>query len=131
LPGGIGEVITIPQEEMFLIPAESIDYAVMEKSQDVAVVPCSFGWSDLGSWDAIWNIREKSGIEAIEEPSIISVDSKRNLIIGSERLVALVDIEDLIVVDTPDALMISRRGSSQEVKKIVEILKEKGKTHLL
>ncbi|OQB94583.1 MAG: Alginate biosynthesis protein AlgA [Spirochaetes bacterium ADurb.Bin110] len=131
LPGGIGEVITIPQEEMFLIPAESIDYAVMEKSQNVAVVPCSFGWSDLGSWDAIWNIREKSGIEAIEEPSIISVDSKRNLIIGSERLVALVDIEDLIVVDTPDALMISRRGSSQEVKKIVEILKEKGKTHLL
>jgi len=94
-------------------------------------VPCSFGWSDLGSWDAIWNIREKSGIEAIEEPSIISVDSKRNLIIGSERLVALVDIEDLIVVDTPDALMISRRGSSQEVKKIVEILKDKGKTHLL
>ncbi|OQB98417.1 MAG: Alginate biosynthesis protein AlgA [Spirochaetes bacterium ADurb.Bin110] len=128
---GIREAIAIPEQAMLSIPADSIDYAVMEKSQSVAVVPCSLGWSDLGSWDAIWNVREKSGTEAIEEPLTISINSKKNLIIGSGRLVALVDVEDLIVVDTPDALLISRRGSSQEVKRIVELLKEKGKTHLL
>ena len=125
------DVIAIPEEAMLSIPAESIDYAVMEKSQNVAVVPCSLGWSDLGSWDAIWKIRERSGLEALEGSSTISIESKRNLVVGSERIVALVDVEDLIVVDTPDALLISKRGSSQNVKRIVEQLKEKGKTHLL
>ena len=119
-------LLRIPYEAMMAIPDESIDYAVMEKSNNVKVVPCDIGWSDLGSFDALYEELPKDENDNTENEKLITVDSKDNLVLGDERTIALIDIENLIVVDTGDALLISKKGSSQKVKKVVEALKQKG-----
>jgi len=109
--------IRIRHEAMQDIPSESIDYAVMEQSKSVAVVPVDMGWSDLGSFESLSS-------EITSSADLIEIDAKENLVI-SDKQVALVDINDLIVVDTPDALLISKKGSSQKVKEVVKQLNEK------
>ena len=104
------------------IPADSIDYAVMEKSDNVYVIPSEIGWTDLGSFDSIYDITKKDEYGNSFDANVISVDSKNNLIFSDNRKIALVGIDDLIVVDTDDALLISRKGCSQNVKKVVEKL---------
>jgi len=111
------EVLRIDRHAMQSIPSDSIDYAVMEKSARGAVVPCSLGWNDLGSWDSIWNIREKTDPSSLQGAHTLTVNAANNLVVESNRHIAMVDVEGLIVVDTPDALLIVKRGSSQEVKK--------------
>jgi mannose-1-phosphate guanylyltransferase len=122
--------LRIQHSYMEAIPSESIDYAVMEKSKKVKVIPSSIGWNDLGSFDALYDVLPKdddsnatlsTNKQYTNTP--IAIDSKNNMII-SDKQVAAVDIEDLIIVDTPDALLISKKGSSQKVKKIVEKLKK-------
>ncbi len=106
----------------------SIDYGVMEKADNVFVIPGNFGWSDVGSWDALWEISPKdikenvilSGSQAILE------DSESSLIYTPRKLTALVGVKDLIIVETKDALLICKKGRSQDVKRIVEKL-EAGK----
>ncbi len=116
----------IKHEDMAAIPEESIDYAVMERSDIVKVVPCDIGWSDLGSFDALYDELPKDENGNTLNDNHVSLESKNNLVIGSDRTVATVDVEDLIIVDTADALLISRKGRSQNVKKIVHELKRKG-----
>lgn len=106
--------------------AVSIDYGVMEKAKDVLVIPGAFGWSDLGSWDALWEVSEKDENGNAVRGEFIGVDATDSLIHGSKKLVALVGVKDLLVVETDDALLICRRGRSQDVRKIVEILEKKG-----
>ena len=106
--------LRIQHSQMEAIPSESIDYAVMEKSQKVKVVPSSIDWSDLGSFESLDEEIESSD-------NIISIDSSNNLIL-SDKIVAAIDIEDLIIVDTDDALLISKKGSSQKVKQVVKQL---------
>ncbi len=118
--------VRIKHEDMAAIPEESIDYAVMERSDIVKVVPCDIGWSDLGSFDALYEELPKDENGNTLNDNHVSLESKNNLIIGSDRTVATVDVEDLIIVDTADALLISRKGRSQNVKKIVNELKRKG-----
>ncbi|HUX38258.1 MAG TPA: sugar phosphate nucleotidyltransferase [Rectinemataceae bacterium] len=113
----------IAAADMAAIPADSIDYAVMEKSERVAVVPCSIGWNDLGSWDAIYDIRSKDKDANASDGPVLPLSSSGNLLLSSGKRLVLVDVDDLIVVDTPDALLIARRGSSQDVKKAVDALK--------
>lgn len=115
-------------EEMTAIPSISIDYAVMEKSDKVRVVACDPGWSDLGSFDALMDeVGIGAGGNAVLGPGApIAVEAKNNLIVTSGRKIALVDVEDLLVIDTPDALLIVRRGSSQKVKEVVAELKKAG-----
>jgi len=96
----------------------------MEKSTKVKVVPSDIDWSDVGSFDALYDELPKDENGNTINDNHISIDSKNNLIYGSERKIATVDIEDCIVVDTGDALLISKKGSSQKVKKIVAKLKE-------
>lgn len=103
------EIIRIGYEDMLKIPEDSIDYAVMEKSQKVKVVPSDMGWSDVGSFDALSNE--------------LSNDKANNFIL-SHKHVSLIDVQDLIVIDTEDALLISQKGSSQKVKEIVGELKK-------
>lgn len=122
-------MIRIKHEDMMNIPEDSIDYAVMEKSKKVKVVPSNINWSDVGSFDSLYNELPKDENGNTENPNHISIDSKNNLIYGSERKIATVDIEDAIIVDTGDALLISKKGSSQKVKKVVAQLKE-GNTEL-
>jgi len=117
-------LLRIKHEDMAAIPEESIDYAVMEKSKKVKVVPSTIGWSDVGSFDALYEELPKDPNGNTLNPHHIAIDSKNNLIYGNERTIATVDIEDCIIVDTGDALLISKKGSSQKVKNVVAKLQE-------
>ncbi len=114
--------IRIGLDAMTAIPEDSIDYAVIEKSQKVKVVPCDMGWSDLGSFDALYDeVKVASSGNAIlprtdGSPEPICIDAHNNLLVTRGRQIALVDVDDLLVVDTSDALLISKKGSSQKVK---------------
>lgn len=114
----------IKHEEMLAIPEDSIDYAVMEKSDRVKVIESNIGWSDVGSFDALYEElpKDENGNTACDKH--ISVDSKNNLVLCDERKIATVDVEDLIIVDTGDALLVSKKGSSQKVKNVVAELKK-------
>jgi mannose-1-phosphate guanylyltransferase len=114
--------------DMAAIRAESVDYAVMEKSKRVRVVPCSIGWSDLGSFDALYDISEKDGEGNAAPLGAVLLDSRRNLVVGGKRPVALVGMEDCVVVDSPAGLLVAKRGRSQDVKTVVEMIKNAHKS---
>lgn len=118
-----GSLVRISHDDMALIPANSIDYAVMEKSNKVKVVPSDIGWSDLGSFASLYHEypQDKSANNLNENH--LSVDSKNSLVIGSQRLIATVDLDNMLIVDTPDALLVAPLQSSQKVKDVVERLK--------
>jgi len=108
---------------MLAIPEDSIDYAVMEKSDKVKVIASDIAWSDVGSFDALYEELPKDENGNTLNSNHISIDSKNNLVYGSERKIATIDIEDCIIIDTGDAILVSKKGSSQKVKKVVEKLK--------
>ena len=106
------------------MPSISIDYAVAERSDKIAVLPMEgIYWNDIGSFDAIADVLADENGNAFDG-DIITENCNNTMILGSNRLVSAIGIEDLMVVDTPDALLISKKGESQEVKKIVENLKD-------
>lgn len=111
--------------DMEKIPSDSIDYAVMENSNKVSVIPSSFYWSDMGSFDSLYGELEKdqSGNTKIENHC--SINSSNNLIIGNKRVIATFDVNDLIIVDTEDALLIGKKGESQKVKLLLDQVKSK------
>lgn len=113
-------------EDMNAIPEDSIDYAVMEKSDCVKVIPSDIAWSDLGSFDALYDELPKDSDGNTASDKHISIDSRNNLILSDGRQIATVDVEDMIIVDTGDALLISKKGSSQKVKNVVSELKKRG-----
>jgi mannose-1-phosphate guanylyltransferase len=115
--------LRIQHSHMEAIPDDSIDYAVMEKSGIVKVIPSNIAWSDVGSFDALYEELPKDKNGNTKNDKHISIDSKNNLVYGSDRIIASIDVEDLIIIDTGDALLISKKGSSQKVKKVVEKLK--------
>lgn len=121
--------LKVQQQLMLDIPANSIDYAVMEKSTKVKVVPCDIGWSDLGSYDSLYvEVKTADEDNAVllrgeDAQSPININSQNNLVVARDRQIVLIDIEDLLVVDTADALLISKKGSSQKVKDVIELLK--------
>ncbi len=124
-----GNILRIKHEYMANIPEDSIDYAVMEKSLKVKVIPSDIKWSDLGSFDALYKeLPKDENLNTINEKHI-SIDSKNNLIYGNERMITTIDIEDLIIVDTGDALLVSKKGSSQKLKKVVSQLKKNTQLH--
>ncbi|GFO65440.1 sugar phosphate nucleotidyltransferase [Geomonas paludis] len=115
------------------IKGESIDFGVMEKAKDVQVIPASFGWSDVGSWSALPEVMEAdaAGHVVINSSGAVSVGAKECLAYGNGKVVAFVGVSDLIVVDTPDALLVCSKGAAQDVKKVVEELERQGKLELL
>ncbi len=110
------EMIRISHDDMAAIPEDSIDYAVMEKSDKVKVVPSDIAWSDLGSFESLDE-------EIPSSDNVINIDSSNNLILSAKQ-VATIDIDDLIIIDTADALLVAKKGSSQKVKQVVAKLKE-------
>jgi mannose-1-phosphate guanylyltransferase/mannose-1-phosphate guanylyltransferase/mannose-6-phosphate isomerase len=106
-------------------PSDSIDYAIMEKSQSVAVVPVDMGWSDVGSWDALYGLAEKALDGNVHRGDVISLESSGCLIHSSGPAVATVGVNDLIVIATGDAVLILPRGSSQNVKQLVDELRKR------
>ena len=115
----------IPIELMQEIPAISIDYAVMEASKNVSVVKSEFYWTDLGSFDSIYEVLPQDDMGNTSADNYIQLDSNNNLILSDKRLIATFDINDLIIVDTKDALLIGKKGSGQKVKNLLEQVKEK------
>jgi mannose-1-phosphate guanylyltransferase len=117
-------VIRINIDDMKEIRSESIDYAVMEKSTLVKVVPADIGWSDLGSFDSLYDALPKDQSGNTKSENVIHLGSKNNLIIGGKRLISTIDVEDLIIVDTTDAIVIAKKGSTQKVKELVSEVKK-------
>lgn len=111
--------------------SDSIDYAVMEKTNKAVVVPASFGWNDVGTWKSFFDISDKDENGNVITGEHINIDTKDSFIYGQERLIATVGLEDMTVIDTPDALMICPLDQTQRVKEVVEKLKlENSKTHI-
>jgi mannose-1-phosphate guanylyltransferase/mannose-6-phosphate isomerase len=122
------DFVRFDREAFVAIPADSIDYAVMEKTEQAAVVPVSCAWSDIGSWAALWSASERDGDGNRFEGDVIAMDSKDCLIRAAERrMVAALGIRDLVVIDTPDAVMIAPRDRVQEIKRLVDRLKADGR----
>jgi len=124
-------VIRIKEEDMLSIPDDSIDYAVMEKSSIVKVVPADISWSDVGSFDALYEELPKDEYHNTRNENHIGINSSNNLIYGDSRTIATIDIEDLIIIDTTDALLISKKGASQKVKEIVKKVKQNSELHMI
>ena len=119
-------MIRIGITEMEQIPEESIDYAVMEKSANVKVVPADIGWNDVGSFDALDEEYPKDDHGNTADDNLITIDSRDNLIIGDGRTIATIEVDNLYIVDTPDALLVGKKGSSQKIKEVVARLKSRG-----
>jgi mannose-1-phosphate guanylyltransferase/mannose-6-phosphate isomerase len=110
----------------------SIDYGIMERSPEVLMVPATFQWSDLGSWTALDEVIEKDDSGNIIKGNTVDIGSQNSIVFSGERLVATIGLKDMVVVDTPDATLVAPKERVQEVRKIVEILKQNGREeHLL
>ncbi|HXH29911.1 MAG TPA: mannose-1-phosphate guanylyltransferase/mannose-6-phosphate isomerase [Bacteriovoracaceae bacterium] len=106
-------------EDMSLIGSESIDYALLEKASDMAVVHANFQWSDLGSFDSLRDFFPTDLQGNTKAPNIINLNSKNNFILGQSRLITTIDVEDLMIIETPDAMLVTKKGSSQRVRELV------------
>ncbi|MFN3740428.1 MAG: mannose-1-phosphate guanylyltransferase/mannose-6-phosphate isomerase [Thermodesulfovibrionales bacterium] len=105
------------------MPEISIDYAVMERSKRIALVPVDIYWNDVGSWDSLYEAMERDENGNALSGNIISIDTKNSLIFGDRRLVSTIGLEDMLVVETADAILIAKKGETQKVKEIVNRLK--------
>ena len=108
-------------------PADSIDYAVMEKTGLAVVLPISVGWNDVGSWSALWQIAEQDGDGNAHHGDVLAQNCRNTLAWGDGRLVALLGLQDVVVVDTADAVLVAHKDHVQDVKSIVSTLKARGR----
>jgi mannose-1-phosphate guanylyltransferase len=120
--------LAVDAESFAEVPDISIDYALMERSEKVATVPCDIGWSDIGSWNAVSELTHADENGNRFEGEVLSHGARNNYVNSEERLTALVGVEDLLVIDTADALMIAHKDHAQDVKHIVTQLKKSGHT---
>ncbi|MDV6227659.1 mannose-1-phosphate guanylyltransferase/mannose-6-phosphate isomerase [Nitratireductor aquimarinus] len=109
-------------------PSDSIDYALMEKTDRAAVVPLDAGWNDIGSWSAIWEAQDRDADGNALIGDVLQVASKNSIVSAQKRLVAIVGVEDLVVVETADAVLVAKRDAVQHVKEIVSQLKSADRT---
>ncbi len=117
------EQVLAPQEnDMKEIPSISIDYAVIEKTDRLRMVPASMGWSDLGSFDALADEYEKNQIP-LETERLVQIDGKHNFVFAPGTVVATVGVSNLLIIQTPDALLVCEKGKSQQVRSVMEDLK--------
>jgi mannose-1-phosphate guanylyltransferase/mannose-6-phosphate isomerase len=107
--------------------AISIDYAVMERTDRAAVVPIEMGWSDIGSWEALWNAADHDGDGNVLKGDVLHHGARNSYLRSEGPFVAAVGVEDVVVVATADAVLVSHKGASQDVKRIVEQLERQGR----
>ncbi|MEX1213615.1 mannose-1-phosphate guanylyltransferase/mannose-6-phosphate isomerase [Saccharospirillum sp.] len=108
-------------------PDDSIDYAVMEKTRDAAVVPVNMGWSDLGAWNALWDIKPKDEHGNATKGDVLLHDTRNSYVHADHALVAVTGLDDIIVIATDDAVLVADKNNTQDVKKLVEQLKANGR----
>lgn len=125
------DFLRLDPEAFARAPNISIDFAVMEKTDSAAIVPCDIGWTDVGAWSALWDIAEKDGGGNAVLGDAILVDASNNLVRGEVGLTALVGVKDLVVITTDDAVLVADRARVQDVKAVVDRLKAEGRTERL
>jgi mannose-1-phosphate guanylyltransferase len=109
----------------------SVDYGVMEHAEDVAVIPVDIGWSDIGSWGALVDALPQDEDENVLDGPALAIDTRRSYIRSSGRLIAAVGLEDMVIVDTPDVLLVCPRSRAEDIRDIVAQLNDAGKTEYL
>ncbi len=125
----IGEEQAVVKRTYNGLPDVSIDHGVMEKASRMAIIPGDFGWSDVGSWTTAWELAERDSEENALFGSVISVDSRGSYVRAPQgKVVAIVGLEDIVVVDTEDALLVMPRSRAQDVRAVVNALKSQKKT---
>ena len=118
-----------PEREAFLaVPDDSIDRAVMERTRDAVVVRAKFTWSDVGSWSALWALGQKDAVGNVSQGDVMARDSRGSYLRSEGRLIAAVGVEDLVIVETNDALLVSTKERADDVKLAVEELKRTRRT---
>ncbi|MFS2127711.1 mannose-1-phosphate guanylyltransferase/mannose-6-phosphate isomerase [Pseudomonas sp. Pseusp97] len=123
-----GDLINIDAATFECCPDNSIDYAVMEKTRRACVVPLAAGWNDVGSWSSIWEVHDKDADGNVTMGDVTVHDSHNCLVHGNGKLVSVIGLEDIVVVETKDAMMIAHKDRVQDVKKVVNQLDAAGRT---
>ncbi|MFP4396605.1 MAG: mannose-1-phosphate guanylyltransferase/mannose-6-phosphate isomerase [Desulfonatronovibrio sp.] len=114
--------LRVDKKAFMACPSDSIDYAVMEKTDKAAMVPLDAGWCDVGSWSTLWEISEGDENNNVLKGDVLVSDTRKSLVMADSRLVATLGVEDLVVVETKDAVLVARRDKAQDVKALVEML---------
>ena len=114
----------LPEETFSRCPSNSIDYAVMEHTAAAVVVSLDAGWNDVGSWSSLWNIGDKDEYGNVLRGDVLTEDTRNTYVHAEHRLVSTLGVDDLVIVDTPDALLVSAREKVEQVKQVVARLKE-------
>jgi len=121
------DFMRLDKESFSACPSDSIDYAVMEKTQHAMVLPIDVGWSDVGSWSALWQVAEQDDEGNVHHGDVMAENCRNTFVWSGNRLVSTLGLENMIVVDTDDALLIAHQDHVQDVKKIVARLKSDGR----
>lgn len=121
--------VRVERETFEHCPGDSIDCAVMEKTCDAVIIPIDAGWSDVGSWSSLWDVSAKDTQGNVNVGQIISINSNNNYISSESALVATIGLENLVIINTTDALLISTKDQVQDVKKVVDELKKRNLHH--
>ncbi|GAA5217698.1 mannose-1-phosphate guanylyltransferase/mannose-6-phosphate isomerase [Corallincola platygyrae] len=125
------DFVRVDKQAFEACPSDSIDYAVMEKTDKAVVIPLDAKWNDVGSWSALWDVDTKDCDGNAFKGDVLLHDTKDCLIHGGERLIATVGLDNLIVVDTKDALLVADKSKVQDVKKVVDALKKDQRTEFV
>jgi mannose-1-phosphate guanylyltransferase/mannose-6-phosphate isomerase len=123
-----GDFFRVNSEAFTRCPSNSIDYAVMEKTDRAAVVELNAGWSDVGAWSSLWETHSQDASGNVLAGDVATHDTSNSLLISQHRLLAAVGIEDVIVVETPDAVLVAKKDRAEDVKEIVNRLKADGRS---
>ena len=122
------DFVRVDKEAFQCCPDDSIDYAVMEKTASAMVIPMDVGWSDMGSWSALWEVSSKDEHNNVTKGDVIAVNSANSYLYSENKLIATVGIDNLIVVETKDAILVAHKDQVQDVKSIVNQLKASNRT---
>lgn len=123
-----GEFRRLAKAEFLACRSDSIDYAVMERTDRAAVVPLEAGWSDVGAWSSLWQVLQRDGDGNVIQGDVLAHDTRNSMVVSQHRLVAVVGLDGVVIIETPDAVLITRKDRAQDVKVIVDKLKTERRT---
>lgn len=122
------DFLRLGKDEFSICPSDSIDYAVMEKTSRAAMVPLDAGWNDVGSWDALWEVHDKDGNSNVAKGDVLLSDVSNSLVKSEHKLVSVVGLDNIVVIETKDAVLVAAKEKVQGVKDIVQKLSDQQRT---
>lgn len=122
------DFIRVGEEAFVACPEDSIDYAVMEKTEKAVVIPLDSGWSDVGSWQSLWEVQDKDATGNVLVGDVIAQDTENTMVHASSRMVACLSVKDLVIVETTDAVLVADINQVQKVKDIVKLIEADGRS---